>query len=317
MPAAAPIPLLFGPTASGKTDLIACLAALPGLAALGYAGVEVVSADSMQVYRGLDIGTAKPSAGLLAAVPHHLIDIRDPDRQYSVGDFVRDAADAVDDIAARGRLPLVSGGTAFYLRNLLLGLPEVPPADQAVRDRLRAEFDERGAAPLAAELAAADPVTAGRIHGNDHYRLLRALEVFRLTGRPLSSFAENSPPPGRRYLTVGLRRDRPELYARIDARTAAMFSAGFEAEVDRLVAQGYGPGDPGMKAIGYREWFGPDGRRIRDAAAVEAAVAQDSRRYAKRQITFFAGLPDVLWLDASRPAADSAAAFLAALREAS
>ena len=298
----APVLILFGPTASGKTEL---LEKLSGKASVR---IEVISADSMQVYRGMDIGTAKPSPEERVRIPYHLIDIMNPDEQFNAGEFVRLAEEACLAAAGRGTLPVVSGGTGFYLKNLVLGLSEAPPSDLKIRRELKEELSSRGAASLMEELAKADPVSAGRIHINDEYRLLRALEVFRLSQRPLSSYASpwtekpavaNSRPF--RFLLFGLRRNREELYRRINARTAAMFRAGLSREVKRLYEAGYTPAAPGLRAIGYREFFveEPDGswRLSEDLAGVEALIAQNSRRYAKRQITFFASLPGVKWID--------------------
>ncbi len=304
---AVPVLLLFGPTASGKTDLLERLFAGPR----AVFPAEIVSADSMQVYRGMDIGTAKPTRELRARIPHHLIDIRDPDEQFNAGDFVRLADSACAAIAARGKLPVVSGGTGFYLKNFVQGLPAVPPSDPVLRAALQSELASRGAGALAAELAACDPESAAKIHLNDTYRLLRALEVFRLTGRPRGSFsaAETALAGSRgeyRFLLIGLDRRRADLYRRIDRRCAEMFAAGLPGEVAALAAAGYGPGDPGLRAIGYQEFFieeeGVPGIAA-DLAAVQRLVARNSRRYAKRQITFFASLPDVHWIDASDGAA--------------
>jgi tRNA dimethylallyltransferase len=298
MPAAIPVLILFGPTASGKTALLDELfvrrKVCPG---------EVISADSMQVYRGMDIGTAKPSSEEQARIPHHLIDIRDPNEQFNAGEFVRLAREACRGAWARGRLPVVSGGTGFYLKNLVLGLPGAPPSDPAIRAALKEELAGRGAAVLTEELAAHDPVSAARIHPNDIYRLLRALEVFRASGRPLSSYAQASGGEGGdfRFLILGLRREREDLYRRIDRRCAAMFRAGLPAEVERLFAAGYTPRDPGLKAIGYKEFFIEEGglwRLSRDLAGVETLAARNSRHYAKRQITFFASIPGIKWIEA-------------------
>jgi tRNA dimethylallyltransferase len=299
-----PVCVLFGPTASGKT------AAAVRLAAEGVP-LEVVSADSMQVYRGMDRGTAKPGPEERNAVPHHLLDIRNPDEQFTAGDFVRLADAACADIVRRGKLPLVSGGTGFYLKNFLSGLPEAPPSDPEVRAGLKAELARRGAAALWEELRSGDPVSAGRIHINDEYRLLRALEVLRFSGRPLSSYAASGAGAARgssgggrpqyRFLVIGLRRCREELYRRINERCAAMFRGGLPAEVEGLWKMGYSPRDPGLRAIGYREFFIEDSPGIwrfsGDSALVEARVAQDSRRYAKRQITYFSALAGT-WLSA-------------------
>lgn len=311
VPDSIPVLLLFGPTASGKTDVLERLFASADTAI----PAEVVSADSMQVYRGMDIGTAKPDRQLLSRLPHHLIDIRDIREQFNVGDFVRLADAACSDIARRGLLPVISGGTAFYFRNFLLGLPDTPPSDEGVRQSLKRRLAAEGPDLLYAELAAADPESAGRIHRNDHYRILRALEVYDISGRPLSSFSptektdggdagftgRSAAEPSRpcyRTLTLGLRRPREELYQRIDRRAARMFADGLSAELDRLVAAGYGPEDPGMRAIGYREFFDEDGQRVGDDAAVQAQVSRDSRRYAKRQLLFFSSLPGIRWIDA-------------------
>ena len=301
MKAALPVFILFGPSASGKTGLLEKLfirdTFCPG---------EIISADSMQVYRGMDIGTAKPSAEERGRIPHHLIDIRDPDEQFNAGEFVRLASAACRSAASRGALPVVSGGTGFYLKNLVLGLPEAPPSDAALREDLRRELGLRGAVSLMEELAALDPLSAGRIHINDEYRLIRALEVFRLSGRPLSSFAvAGSNPAGEfpalRFLVLGLRREREDLYRRVDLRCAAMFQAGLAEEVRGLYEAGFSPDDPGFKAIGYREFFAGEAgnwRLSEDLAGVEALIAQNTRRYVKRQITFFASIPGVQWINA-------------------
>jgi tRNA dimethylallyltransferase len=315
----APIPVLvlFGPTASGKTNILLRLFGTDGLLPQK---AEVISADSMQVYRGMDIGTAKPSAEEKVRLPHHLIDIRNPDEQFNAGDFVRLAGEAILDIARRGAFPVVCGGTGFYLKNLIMGLPSAPPSDGAIRAALKQELGEKGASVLMEELARFDPVSAAKIHLNDEYRLLRALEVLRLSGRPLSSFglsgavAKNSVEQGSpvqdpadeenfrsrcRFFVLGLSRPREELYRRINARCAAMFARGLPDEVRKLYEAGYTPRDPGLRAIGYREFFVQDGtsdgtsgayRLSGDIAGVEALVAQNCRRYAKRQVTFFASM---------------------------
>jgi tRNA dimethylallyltransferase len=309
-----PVCILFGPTASGKTAVLDRLFT-GGAGEDPVCPAEVVSADSMQVYRGMDIGTAKPGLEERRRLPHHLIDIRNPDEQFTAGDFVRLADAACLDISRRGKLPVVSGGTGFYLNNFIRGLPGAPPSDGKIRAALKAEYQNRGAAALMEELRALDPVSAGRIHINDEYRLLRALEVFRLTGRPLSSYpvsggaAHNAagddaggapgPRPAYRFLIIGLERPREDLYRRINERCAAMFRAGLPAEAAGLWKKGYSPKDPGLRAIGYREFFIEDSpgvfRLSEDLAAVEALAAQNSRRYAKRQITYFASLEGVIW----------------------
>jgi tRNA dimethylallyltransferase len=299
--------ILFGPTASGKTALIEELFCREKIRP-----AEVISADSMQVYRGMDIGTAKPSPEEQARIRHHLIDIRNPGEQFNAGEFVRLASLAAEEAAGRGCLPVISGGAGFYLKNLVLGLPASPPSDAAVRSRIKEELRLKGPAALMEELAACDPESAGRIHINDEYRLTRALEVCRLSGRPLSSFSANAAGNGAgSFLILGLRRPREELYRRIDRRCEAMFRTGLPEEVRGLFRAGYTPADPGLRAIGYREFFveDPPGqsppayRLSEDLAGVEALVARNSRRYAKRQITFFASIPDVRWIDCGPGAA--------------
>jgi tRNA dimethylallyltransferase len=305
-----PVCILFGPTASGKTALLEELFAISPYPIP--VNVEIISADSMQVYRGMDIGTAKPDAELQRRIPHHLIDIRNPNEQFHVGDFVRLADAACAEIAARSALPVISGGTGFYVKNFIYGLSETPPSDQALRDALQQEFLQKGPVPLFEELERLDRESAAKIHRNDTYRLLRALEVCRGTGLPLSSFAQgNDLRSSYRFLIIGIRGKREELYHRIDRRCDEMFRRGLPAEVEALFQQGYTPRDPGMRAIGYREFFvetydgegEPAYTLSRDIEGVKTLVARNSRRYAKRQLTFFSSLPvsagtaaQIVWL---------------------
>jgi tRNA dimethylallyltransferase len=283
-----------GPTASGKTDLLFDLFAAPERRF--FCAAEIISADSMQVYRGMDIGTAKPSLADRGRLPHHLIDILEPSQQYSAGDFVRLADEALSDISARGSLPVISGGTGFYVKNLVCGLPSAPASDPELRAQVAADLAARGPDLLRAELRAGDPASAARIHEHDLYRLARAVEVLRGTGRPLSDFAASSKTRADRdFLVVELTRPREELYARIDARVERMFARGLAAEVEALRARGLGPEDPGMKAIGYREFFETG---LSQPEIVEL-VKRDSRRYAKRQETFFKGLPGLTKIEIS------------------
>jgi len=297
-----PVLILFGPTASGKTGILLKLENSQLLCPM-----EVISADSMQVYKGLDIGTAKPSADERLRLPHHLIDIRDPSEQFNAGDFVRLADETCQQIASREKLPVISGGTGFYLKNFIMGLSEAPPSDTIIRDQLKQELIEKGAACLKEELNSCDPISAERIHINDEYRLLRALEVYRVCGRPLSSFevSSNEKRGNYKFIIIGLSWPREDLYHRINLRCNDMFKKGLTAEVHSLYEAGYTPDDPGLRAIGYREFFIETDdkqnkwRLSQDIDGVQALVAQNSRSYAKRQITFFTGIPDVKWIDCS------------------
>ncbi|WP_319561487.1 tRNA (adenosine(37)-N6)-dimethylallyltransferase MiaA [Marispirochaeta sp.] len=289
-PPALPVVLLFGPTGVGKTDLTGHLSG---------ADFEVISADSMQVYRGMDIGTAKPSAEFMQKIAHHLIDIRDPNEQFHVGDFIRLADEAVLDILKRGKLPLISGGTAYYFKHFLYGLPDAPSSDPQVRADLSKRAAREGLVPLRAMLARVDPVSAARIDDNDAYRIQRALEVYISSGRPLSSYkVPEKPRRGLDPLIIGLQRPREELYRRINRRVELMFRDGLVREVESLKKTGYRAQDPGMKAIGYREFFTENNdseETETDIMRVMESIRTASRRYAKRQLTFFRALPGTLW----------------------
>lgn len=290
--------VLFGPTAVGKT---ATIERLDHDDRLPRKPVVVVSADSVQIYRGLDIGSAKPDAAERLRTRHELIDIQDPSEPFSVGDFVRLADEACERITAEGALPVLSGGTAYYIKAFLYGPPPAPPADAAVRAALQEELAERGPAALRAELARVDPQSAARLAPADLYRITRALEVYRCSGRPLSSFVPPSEPrPRWKTLVVGLDRPRAELYSRIDARVDTMLAAGLAGEVQALVAAGYGSGDPGMRAIGYAEFLAatPDLQGTLPLGAISADIKMHTRRYAKRQLTFMRSLPGVHWFGA-------------------
>jgi tRNA dimethylallyltransferase len=261
----------------------------------------VISADSMQVYRGMDIGTAKPSRTDRERLPHHLLDIVEPSRQFSAGEFVRRADELIAQIRARGKVPVVSGGTGFYLRSFLYGMPEAPRSDPAIRRRLQDLEREHGAPWLHELLASRDPRAARLIPSGDRHRTLRALEVLEATGRSLYSFAwPSSPRKDHAFLVIGLDRPREDLYRRIEARVDAMFQAGLVDEVKVLLGDGFGPRDPGMRGIGYREFLSMRKgcmlfRDVRDM------VKADSRRYAKRQITFLQAIPEARWFDARDP----------------
>ena len=278
--------LIFGPTAVGKTAL---------LEAPVFNNSEIINADSMQVYRNMNIGTAKPDMEFLRRVKHHLIDIREPQQQFHAGEFVELADQLAADITQRGKLPVICGGTGFYFKNFIYGLPDAPPSNEAVRRRLQAEFEANGAEDLRKRLAEIDPASAARINANDNYRILRALEVYESSTKPLSEYEVPSQPrPGYRILLIGLNRDREELYERINMRVDIMFDQGLEAEVASLMAAGCVETDPGMKGIGYREFF-TAGKEGLDNEQLKELIRRNSRRYAKRQITWFRQLENINW----------------------
>jgi tRNA dimethylallyltransferase len=258
----------------------------------------------MQVYRYMDIGTAKPSPAERAEIPYHLVDEKDPDEQFSAGQFAESAEGLIPQIASRGRLPVMCGGTAFYVKNFLFGVPETPPSTPEVRKAVQADLAARGAQSLHDELRAADPLSAERIHVNDLYRITRALEVIRSSGKPLSAFAvPNRPRQDYDLLILGLERGRDELYCRADRRVDAMFAAGLVSEVEALRARGYGFDAPGLQAIGYREFaasFDAANSRVRPELlpSLLEDVQRDTRHYVKRQLTFFRALPGIQWFHA-------------------
>ncbi len=252
----------------------------------------------MQVYRGMDVGTAKPSPEERRRVPHHLIDVVEPSVQFTAGEFVHRADSLVREVATRGRIPVVCGGTAFYIRNFLFGLPASPPAQLAVRRRLQDLEREVGPRQLHAMLAERDPEAGRRIPPGDRYRTVRALEVLETTGRSVYSFPwPRSPRADYQWLLVGLERPRDELYRRIEERVDRMFAQGLVEEVRRLLAAGYGPRDPGMRGIGYQEFLVMR-KGCLGFADVRGMIKLDSRRYAKRQVTFFRAIEGVRWFDA-------------------
>lgn len=277
--------LLCGPTASGKSAWALALAeALP---------IEIVSVDSSQVYRGFDIGAAKPDALLRARVPHHLIDIRDPREPYSAGEFLRDALRCIEDIRSRGRWPLLVGGTMLYFNAFLQGIAALPAADATLRAELDARAQRDGWPALHAQLAAVDPLAAARIHPNDPQRIQRALEVYLQSGRPLSEWQRQTRPAH----SLGLARyalvptDRAVLHARIAERFASMLAAGFLEEVRRLRALEQLPAScPALRAVGYRQlWAHLTGQCSLEEAQARALAA--TRQLAKRQLTWINGDP--------------------------
>ena len=281
---------LVGATATGKSALAL---------RLGEAvGAEIVNADALQVYRGVDIGTAKPSATDRARVPHHLIDLLEPSEPFSAGEFARRARAALAEIEGRGRAALVVGGSGLYLRALTGGLAPLPPPDPELRAGLERRRAAHGLAPLRAELERLDPATAARLKAGDTQRTLRALEVVLATGRPLSSWLAAPEVGAREPLAlrkVGLTLPRALLYDRIESRVAQMVTRGWLDEVRVLLASGVRAGCPAFRAIGYAQWV----RHLAGELAYEdalRAIMTATRRYAKRQETWYRRETDVEWL---------------------
>ena len=291
-----PCLVLVGPTAIGKTDLSLTLARRYGC--------EIVSVDSMQVYRYMDIGTAKASLDERTEIPHHLIDIINPDEQYDSARFAKDGLQAIRQIHSRGKIPLLTGGTGLYLRALLEGIFPGVPGDEQIRQILKERLLAEGSFKLHEELELCDRVSAIRIHPNDTHRLLRALEVFHVSGIPWSEHIhrhqkrteEEEGVDFTNALQLGLTTDRASLYQRINSRCDSMLRSGLEEEVRKLVAMGYDQSLKAFGSIGYRhmihyingQWDWEETVRL---------LARDTRRYAKRQYTWFSNLPDIQWFD--------------------
>ncbi len=290
MSSAKPILIIAGPTAVGKTDASIFLAR--------EWGAEIVSADSMQIYRGMDIGTAKPSEEQRRQVYHHLIDVVDPAQPYSVGDYLRDARSAIDAILAAGGTPLVVGGTGLYIRALMRGLFHGPPADLELRERLLCRESEGGEGALYADLVRLDPEAAVKIHPNDLRRTVRALEVYHLRDRKLSDFQREHAFQDRThsFRLVFLARSRAELYPRIEERVDRMLASGLEEEVKGLLLKGCSRDLVSMQAIGYQHFL----EHLTGAVPYERTVEllkRDTKRFAKRQFTWFRREPDARWVD--------------------
>ena len=310
---------LMGPTASGKSAYAIALARR--------LGGEIVSVDSALVYRGLDIGAAKPTRAEQALAPHHLIDLREPWQPYSAAEFATDACTAIDGIVARGRLPILAGGTGLYFRALLEGLSDMPQADEALRAAITAEAQVRGWAALHAELARVDPAAAARIHATDAQRIQRALEVYRLSGRPISAWQRDASGPRLPLKVLKLvlaPPHRDDLHARIEVRFDAMLADGFLDEVRALRAlpelRGHPrPLDlPALRAVGYRQACEHlDGAST--PAEFRARAIAATRQLAKRQFTWLRGELDARWFDptSQQAALDAAVAgFLGRARPA-
>jgi tRNA dimethylallyltransferase len=300
---------LTGATASGKTAV--------GIALARLLGAEIISLDSMAIYRGMDVGTAKPSVEEQAAVPHHLIDIVDPDEDYSVAQYLDAAHAKVAELHSRGREALFVGGTPLYLKALLRGLFEGPPANWELREQIEREVAEVGSAALHAHLEQVDPLAASTIHPNDTRRLIRALEVYRATGQPIShqqlEFDEGRPAEERRVFV--LRRPRDVQHERINARVEEMLTRGLVDEVRGLTGDGRQLGRTASQAVGYREVIdylaGVD-----DEATMAARIKTRTRQFAKRQGVWFRSLSECRWVDVEENAsAESIAEVIAKSRD--
>lgn len=288
IPISTPVLILIGPTAVGKTAL--------SLALAERFSCEIVGLDSMQIYRHMDIGTAKATAEERSMVPHHLLDVATPDEEYHVARYVADATTACRKIIARGNRPLLVGGTGLYLKSLLEGLFEIPVVPNTLRTNLKKRLLEEGRAVLFAELGLCDKKSASRIHPHDTHRLLRALEIFQATGLPWSEHLQKQQvqPVLTKVLQLGLLCERETLYERINLRVEQMVGAGLLAEVEKLLDMGYGADLKAMQSIGYRHML----QYIQGHWDWEKAIfllARDTRHYAKRQMTWFAADPQIRW----------------------
>ncbi len=289
-----PLLVIAGPTGVGKTAAAVALARrLP---------IEVISADSRQVYRGMDVATGKPTADEQRAVAHHLIDVVDPDDRYHAARFRAEAEAAIDAVRGRGRLPVVVGGTGLYIRALLRGLDPAPPADHEFRRELAGIVARDGRAALHAQLAASEPALARRLHPNDEVRVVRALERLRsgsAVGEAQVRWRDGQAPW--RVTYVGLTLQRPVLARRLTARAAAMADAGLLEEVRSLLHRGYAPALPALQGIGYRQFVEVARGELERGRAVEL-MQRDTLRYAKRQMTWFAREPGIEWIDVAAAA---------------
>ena len=283
--------VIVGPTASGKTRMAVELAQRHN--------GEVISADSMQIYRTMDIGTAKPTKEEMGGIPHHMIDVADPEEDFSVARYVEMAARCVDDVLERGKLPIVAGGTGLYIDSLLSGRTFAPfSPDSALRGELERELAEKGGQAMLEALAQVDPEAAQRLHPNDHKRIVRALEVYRSTGKTITQHNRETQaiPPRYNALTIGLAfQDRQAMWRRIDQRVDEMVAAGLEDEVRRLLTSGISPKCTAMQAIGYKEITQALSGEMTWQEATDV-VKLRSRQYAKRQLTWFGRNPNTRWV---------------------
>ncbi len=282
------LPTIIGPTSVGKTEIACEVAPL--------IGAEIVSADSRQVYKLMDIGTGKPSPEQRKEVPHWLIDLVHPDEDYSAADYARDADRVIHKLVSGGRLPLVVGGSGLYLRALVEGFFEAPKPSKEMRGKLLKEAEVSGVSALHRNLEQVDPEAAKRIHPQDLQRIVRALEVYQQTGVPISQLQQEG--AGRRFLPlyIGLARDRRDLYRRIEERVDEMIEEGFVEEVDSLLEAGYSPELNSFSAVGYREIVS----HLKENVALEEAIGlikRNTKRYAKRQLTWFQAVEGIRWIE--------------------
>ncbi|MBZ5558440.1 MAG: tRNA (adenosine(37)-N6)-dimethylallyltransferase MiaA [Acidobacteriia bacterium] len=299
-----PLVAILGPTATGKSAL--------ALAIAGARGGEIINCDSTAVYRGFDIGTDKIALADRRGIPHHLIDIVDPTEEYTAAQFARDAAAAIRDIQSRGRLPILAGGTGFYFRALTRGLFPGPGRDAALRQRLESIAERRGVTFLHRLLGRVDPESARRIQSRDLKRLVRALEVYFLTGRPLTShFAETvSPIPEVKVVAIAVRLPAAQISERVTRRVDEQFQRGLLDEIRTLLARGIPETARPFGGLVYRQAL-EHLHGVRDEASTRALIAQENRRYARRQLIWFRKEPNLVWLDGP---GESAATIAAALR---
>jgi tRNA dimethylallyltransferase len=285
--------VIAGPTASGKSGLAVELALL-------FKG-EIVNADSMQVYRGMDVGTAKPSVADREAVPHHLLDVVDPDQEFNAAIYRALAIPAIRDILSREKTCFVVGGTGLYIKTLLGGLLQCPPSNPGLRKELRDQAEAHGLDALYRRLEEEDTVSAKKIHAHDKVRILRALEIIELTKRPLSALVQDHGFQDSPFqaLKICLQIDREELYHRINERSLLMVERGLVEETKELLARGYSPDLKPMKSLGYRHAVRYLGGRY-DRAEMVRQLQLDTRRYAKRQLTWFRADPSIIWVDPQR-----------------
>ena len=284
-----PLVVLLGPTAAGKSAVAVQVAKR--------FGTEILTADSRQVYRGMDIGTDKPSLEERQGIAHRLIDLVDPDEPYNTGRYRRDALEEIDRVIREGRLPFVVGGTGLYIRTLIRGICEAPAADEDIRRELMALVAAQGRDALYAELVRVDPVTASRLHPNDESKVIRALEVFRLAGCSLASLQAQHQLQAEAFptLLIGLQRPKESLYRRIEARIDWQLTHGMVEETRALLARGYSRALGSMKGLGYRHLAAQFAGEY-DAVEMERRFKQDTRQFAKRQMTWFRKEPGIVWL---------------------